>query len=201
MIHLVLLKFTMVAILPLFAVSRTLPDNIGSQVATPNSSSPVSNAPLVINLDKRVITEWGPYRAWIWRSAAVLPAMAPLPDMRKFWVDMAFMGSHLALGGVIMNDFDYELGALQIKMNTADGSPMDWDFVTFLGFQMLQLNQKGWVDHFVGTFTNMQTRQVVVVTLQAVIGGVASMGPLLSGLDSAGSSFQHPGPSGGAPDS
>jgi len=184
----------LVASIPLTDDLNTRPNAITPPI--PNAAQPIAL------LDKRAIYNWGPYRAWIWRSAAVLPAMAAVPDMKRFWTDMAIKGSELSQNAVIMNNFDHALGALQILMSTADGSPIDFDFVTFLGSKMMQLTAMGWTDHFVATFTDLRTQRVVVVMLQAVVGaGMSTMGSLLSGLDSAGQSFKNPGPNGGAPGS
>ena len=101
----------------------------------------------------------------------------------------------------ITNNFDHSMGALQIVMDTLDGSPMDWEFVIFLASQMLQLTQKGWTGHFMGAFTDIRTKKVVFVTLQAVTGtGASSIAALLLGSNSASQSFRYPaGLFGGAP--
>ena len=167
------------------------------------NSSPSSEASLSTSrLDKRGIYTWGPYRVWLWRSAAVVPVIAAVPDMKRFWTDLAMKGSELAQEATISQSFEHALGAMQVVMTTPDGSALDWDFLTFLGSKMMQLTALGWTNHYVGSFTNLRTQQVVVVTLQAVVGaGMTSMGTLLLGLDSAGQSFQQPGPNGGAPNS
>ena len=153
-------------------------------------------------VDKRSIYDWGPYRAWIWRSAAIFPAMAAAPDMRRFWTDFVSKGSELAQSDALSTTFELTLGALQVIATTADGRPIDGDFLTFLGTKMLRLTAMGWTDHFVGRFTDQRTARVMVVVMQAATEvGVSTIGSLLSGLDSAGQSFQHPGPNSGAPGS
>ena len=166
------------------------------------SSPPKDHSKPSSLVDRRNIENWGPYQAWIWRSAAILPAMAAVPDMKRFWTEFSSKGSEFAHTDTLSSTFEYSLGALQVIATTSNGHPIDGEFLIYLGTKMLQLTAMGWTHHFVGRFTDQRTAQVIVVVMQAVTGaGVPLMGSLLSGLDSAGQSFQNPGPSGGAPDS
>lgn len=118
--------------------------------------------------------------------------------MTNLWTSLLNQALDLNTLDALSSTFVCTLGAVQVFVTASDGQPIDVEFLTFLAEKMVVLTERGWTDFFVGRFTDRRSGRVVVVSVQAVLEvGVGTMMGLLQGVDSAGQSFQNPGPGGG----
>ncbi|KAF6238229.1 hypothetical protein HO173_003509 [Letharia columbiana] len=167
-------------LLTLFACTlATAPHPLHVRETNPDPSPPAPNV-----LDPRVPPNWistqstgqhgtrGRYAVTFWKATAILPVVAAAQPLADFYRKATLAAVQAISAQLITNSYTFELGALNLYVDTLDRSPIDMELLIQFAGNMVGLTNRGWTDHYTALVKNQVTGALTLISLEAA-GGVA----------------------------
>lgn len=114
---------------------------------------------------------WGNYAITFWRSTAILPVVAAVQPMRDFYNKVTLAAIQAMGNRLVTSSYKFGLGALNLHVDTLDGSPIDWEMLISFAGNMVGMTNLGWTDHYAAVVKDKVTGVLTLVSLDA--GGAA----------------------------
>ncbi len=117
---------------------------------------------------------WGSYAIAFWKTAATIPVAAAAHSMAEFYQELALAAIRAFSANRVVSSCTFSFGALNLYVDTLDGSPVNWDMVVRFAGNMLLATNRGWTGHYGALVKDTLTGVLTVVSLEAA-GGVADL--------------------------
>lgn len=141
--------------------------------SVPNILSPRARPDWLTTQSTGAHLTWGKYAITFWKSAAILPVVAAATPLRDFYTKATLAAVQASIARVETNRYTFGLGALNLCIDTLDGTPIDWQMLILFTGNMVGETKKGWTGHYMAMVKDKVTGVLTLISLEAV-GGMAT---------------------------